>query len=117
MKQLPVLNKKGETRPASPSNQFADALIFFGSAVRQYVDPMTALVEQDLSIDERKQRPIAARAYILTGNKSRATLPHQNAACCNVLASKALHAEAFANTVASVSNASLTFLMCHKPKP
>src|SRR5215510_732686 len=44
-------------------------------------------------------------------------LPHQNAAGADRLAGKALHPEAFADAIAAVRRAPLSFFMCHAVTP
>ena len=74
---------------------------------------MAALVEHDLAIDQCKQCPIAAGADVLTRNELRPALPNQDAPGGDMFAAKSLHAQALADAVASVTNAALTFLVCH----
>ena len=89
------------------------ALIIFLRAFRHHVDAMAVLVEEHLAVDEREERPIAARADIVTGDELRPALAHQNAARRDHFAAKSLHAEALADAVASIANTALTFFMCH----
>src|SRR6266850_6436232 len=72
------------------------------------------LVELNLSIHEREQRPIAACADILAGFELGAALTDNNAASSNKFTAIALHAQALADAVTSVADAALTFLVCHK---
>ncbi len=43
----------------------AKALVVRRSGRGHHVHPLAPLVEMDLAIDQRKQRPITARAYVL----------------------------------------------------
>ena len=46
--------------------------------------------------------------------KFRAALAHQNAAGGNQFAAKAFYSQPFANAVAPIADAALTFFVCHK---
>jgi len=72
------------------------------------------LVKQDLAIGERKQRPVAARADVPARNKLAAALADNDAAGGHKLAAKFFYTKAFADAVAPVLYAALTFFMCHK---
>jgi hypothetical protein len=78
------------------------------------IDALAALVESHFAIDQREKRPIPARSDIAARDKLGAALADEDAACAHEFATESLHAEALADTVASISNASLTFLMSHK---
>jgi len=84
-----------------------------GSSFRDDVDALAVLVELDLAVDKRKERPIAAGADIRAGRKFRAALADDDAARGDELAAVAFYAKPFAGAVASVANAALTFFMCH----
>ena len=75
---------------------------------------MTVFVEGDFAVHEREERPIAARADVFTCDKLRAALPDDDAAGGDRFAAIRFHAEPFADAVAAVTNAALTFLVCHK---
>ena len=81
---------------------------------RHDVHPAAVLVERDFPIDQCEQGPIATGADILTGDKFRPSLANQDAARGHEFPAKSLYAEALADAVASVADAALTFLMCHK---
>ena len=78
------------------------------------VDPVTVFVEQDFAIGKRKERPIAAGADVFAGDELRAALANQNTASGNKLTTVFLNAKSFANAIAPVADAALTFLVCHK---
>jgi len=75
---------------------------------------MTVLIERDFAVCESEQGPITTRADILTGDEFRAALADENAAGSDKFAAKSLNAQPFADAIAPVTDASLTFLMCHK---
>ena len=77
------------------------------------VNAAAVLVEQNLAVGERKQRPVATGADILARDKFAAALADEDAAGGHERAAKFFHAEAFADAVASVFYAALTFFMCH----
>src|SRR5262245_32519835 len=94
-----------------------DRLILRGfGGGRHDVHAAAVLVELDRAIDECEERPIAAGAHIDAGKKPRPALAHQDAAGGDALAAVSFHAETFADAVAAVANAALTFLVCHKSK-
>jgi len=54
---------------------------------------MTLLVEKNLAIDQREERPITAGADILAGEEFRPALTHQNAARRDMLTAKSFDAQ------------------------
>src|SRR6266508_2092162 len=68
-------------------------------------------VEINLPVLQREERPIASRADVLARDEFRPALPHDDAAGADLLAAIRLHAEPFADAVAPVADAALTFLM------
>ena len=93
--------------------RFCVRLIVRRSSIWKYVDTMTALVENNLAVHKREKGPIAAGADILARHELRPALTDENAACSDMFAAEAFHAQAFADAIASVTNTALTFLMCH----
>jgi hypothetical protein len=89
-------------------------LIFCGGGFHHHVHAAAVLVEQNLAISERIKRPIAANADIFTGNKFTAALADDDATGTDDRAAKFFNAETFADAIAAVSYATLTFFMCHK---
>src|SRR5262249_21329324 len=69
------------------------------------------------AIDEGKERIVAPHTNIEPRFKRRTTLPHQDMASAHLLAGKALHAEAFADTITAVGGAALAFFVCHAATP
>src|ERR1017187_8770025 len=82
--------------------------------LRLHVHAPAVLVEDDFAVHEREKRPVAPRADIFARDKLRAALPDNDAAGGDRFAAKRFHAEPFADAVAAVADAALTFLMCHK---
>jgi len=78
------------------------------------IDPMSVLVERHLAINECEESPIAAGANILAGDELGAALPNEDAASGDELSAKPFYSESLADAVATVADAALTFLMCHK---
>jgi hypothetical protein len=93
------------------------ALIILLGTVSHHVYTVTLLVEKNLAVNESEERPITACADILTGDKFRPTLAHQDAARRDMFTAKSFDAQPFADAVAPVPDAALTFLMCHNFKP
>jgi hypothetical protein len=112
-------NKKGEAR--SLALRKIPKLIrrrHFGGlgGVGDNIDAAAILVEQNRAIGEGKEGPIAPDADVLAGQKFAAALTDEDAASGNDLAAKFFYAKTFADAVASVTYAALTFFMCHKPE-
>jgi len=78
-----------------------------------HVYTIASLVEVHFAVHEREQSPVTACSHIGTGHELGAALPNQDAACCYKLTAKALYAQPLAYTVPSVTDTSLTFLVCH----
>ena len=70
-------------------------------------------VEEDAAIHQGEDGVVAAHADVLAGVELGATLAHDDVAGDNSLATELLHAEALAAGIATVTNGTLTFLMCH----
>ena len=88
--------------------------LFEGGASGLNIHPMPVPIEADLSIGEGEKRPIPTGADILAGNELGAALPDQDTARGDKLPAIPFDPQSLAYTVASVSDASLTFLVCHK---
>ncbi len=86
----------------------------FSSARGKNVDSTAVLVKKHFAIGQREQGPIPSRADILTCNKFGTALAHQNAAGGDQLTTIFFDAQAFADAVAAVSDAALSFFVCHK---
>jgi hypothetical protein len=78
------------------------------------VDAAAAFIKNNLAIDEGEQSPITAGAYILAGEEFGSALTNENAAGSYGFAAVTLYAEPLANAIAPVTDATLTFFMCHK---
>src|SRR5256885_11607182 len=77
------------------------------------VHAATSAIEPNVAVDERENRVIAAEPNIFAGLKFRAALANDNVAGDDHLATEFFHAEPFANAIAAVLNAALSFFMCH----
>ena len=73
----------------------------------------TGAVEANLAVDERKDGVVATEADVATGKELCATLADDDVTGDDSLVTEFLHAEALADAVASVLDASLSFFMCH----
>ena len=82
--------------------------------LRLDIDAAAVLIKGDPPIRKRKQGPITARADVLARDKFRSALADEDAAGGNQLPAVAFDAQAFADAVAPIANAALTFFMCHK---
>ena len=92
---------------------FRANLIFRRRNFRDDVHAATVLVEQHFAVGEREQCPIASGADVFTRDKFAAALTDDDAARADERAAKFFHAQPFADAVASVLDAALTFFMCH----
>jgi hypothetical protein len=90
--------------------------LVLGVGAGNHVDAAASLVEEDLPIGEREEGPIAASADVLARDEFRTALTDDDAAGGDELAAKFLDAKPFADAVAAVANAALTFLVSHKIK-
>ena len=79
------------------------------------VHAMAAFVEHDLAIREREQGPVAPGADVAAGDELGAALADDDATGRDELPAKSFYAQSLANAVAPVTDAALTFLMCHIP--
>src|SRR4029077_2077778 len=77
------------------------------------VDPAPAAIEADVAVDQSENRVIAAEANVLTRQKFRAALANNDVAGDDQLAAKSFYTETFANAVAAVLDAALSFFMSH----
>jgi hypothetical protein len=75
---------------------------------------VAVFVEIDFAIGESEQCPISARADVLAGDEFGAALADENTAGGDELTAESLHAQPFANAVASIADTALTLPMCQK---
>jgi len=80
------------------------------------VDPATGFVEFHMTLDQSEDGVIAAEADIAAGLELRSALTQNDVARNDGFAAEFFHAEAFADAVASVFDAALSFFMRHKPE-
>jgi hypothetical protein len=105
-------NKKGEAKRPRRESFFGKLIL--ARAVGDDIHAVAALVKSNFAIGEGEQGPIATGADILPRNELRAALADKNAARRHELTAKSFHAQPLADAVTPVTNAALTFLMCHK---
>jgi hypothetical protein len=77
------------------------------------INPAAALIEHHLAIHEGEESPIAAGSDVLAGDKFGTALADKNASGGDRLAAVPFYTQAFADAIATVADAALTFLMCH----
>jgi hypothetical protein len=80
------------------------------------VDPSPAAIEADVAVDQSENCVIAAEADIFTRQKFRAALADNDVAGHDQLAAESFYTEPFANAVAAILNAALSFFMSHWKK-
>jgi len=90
-----------------------------GLRVRQSIDidPPAGTIEAHASVDQGEDGVVAAEADILARDKLGAALPNNDIARDDGFAAKFLNAEPFADAVAPVFDAALSFFMGHKIIP
>jgi hypothetical protein len=84
--------------------------------LRDNVDPATGAIKTHLTINQRKNRVVAAEADVLAGQKLRAALADDDVAGNDGFAAKFLYAEPLADAVATVLDAALSLFMSHLRK-
>ena len=77
------------------------------------VDAAAFAIEEHAAINQGENRVIAAHAHALAGVELGATLTDDDVAGDHSLTTKLLHAETLAAGIATVTDGTLTFLMCH----
>src|ERR1700736_386846 len=77
------------------------------------VDPSSTAIEADVAVDQSENRVIAAEPDIFTRQKFRAALANDDVAGHDQLAAESFYTETFANAVAAILNAALSFFMSH----
>src|SRR5437870_7183982 len=85
----------------------------FRHSYRVDIHSATSVIEADVPIDQRKNCIIAAQPNILSRQEFSAALTHDDVAGHNQLASKFFYAQTFADAVAAVLDAALSFFMSH----
>jgi hypothetical protein len=80
------------------------------------IDPPTCAIEPDVAVNEREDRVITAKADVLTRQKLRPALAHDDVAGHDHLAAEFFHTEPFADAVAAVLDAALSFFVSHRKK-
>jgi hypothetical protein len=77
------------------------------------LNPATAAIELDETIDQGEECIVAALTDALSCLENRAQLPHDDISGTDLLAAKPLHAATLGIGIPTVAAGSLTFLMCH----
>ena|SRR5438270_5482583 len=78
------------------------------------IDAATTTIEADVPINQREDRVIAAEPNVFSRLKLRAALAKNNVAGQDSLAAETFYPEPFADAVATVLNAALSFFVSHK---
>jgi len=99
---------------ASPQKVWSSCLRRYCDRRGLNVDSIAAFVEFNFAIDERKQCPITSSSDVMTGGKFRSALADDDAASGDELTAVSFHAQPFADAIASIPDAALTFLVCHR---
>jgi len=81
---------------------------------RHDIHAFAVFVEKNFSVLQREQRPVAARADIRARLKFRPALADDDAARGHERAAKFFHAKPFADAIAPIADAALTFLCAIK---
>jgi len=77
------------------------------------IDASSAAIEPDVAVDQSENRVITAEADVFSRQEFCAALADNDIAGKNHLAAKSLYAETFADAVAAVLNAALSFFVSH----
>ena len=81
--------------------------------LRCNVDAASLAIEEHATVNQREDGVVATHAHALAGVELGATLTYDDVAGDDGLTTELLHAEALAAGIATVTNGTLTFLMCH----
>ena len=74
---------------------------------------LPAVLELDDTVELGEQRVVLAAPHVLAGLEPRSALANEDGATGDALARERFHAQALGVAVATVTGASLTFLVCH----
>src|SRR5436309_8849792 len=77
------------------------------------VDPPPAAIEANVAVDQCENCVIAAEPDVFARQKFRPALPHDDIAGNDQLAAESFYTEPFANAVATILNAALSFFVSH----
>src|SRR5207302_290457 len=77
------------------------------------IDATAAAIESDAAVNERENCVIATEADIFAWQKFCPALANDNVSGDDRFAAESFYAETFADAVAAVLNAALSFFMCH----
>lgn len=73
----------------------------------------TRAIKAHIAVNQRKNRVIAAKTDILSGQEFRAPLANDDVSGHDHLAAKSFNAETLADAVATVLNTALSLFVCH----
>jgi hypothetical protein len=77
------------------------------------IHPPPGAIEADVSIHQRENCVIAAESYVFSWQKLRPTLADNDITGNDQLAAESFHTQPFADAVAAVFDAALSFFMSH----
>src|SRR6266851_8357615 len=77
------------------------------------VDASPTAIEPNVAVNQRENCVIAAEADVLARQKLRSALAHNDVPGDDQLAAESFYTEPFADAVAAVLNAALSFFVCH----
>jgi len=78
------------------------------------VDPAPGPIEADIAVNQRKNCVIAAEADVFPRQKFRAALADNDVTGHDHFAAESFYTETFANAVAAILNAALSFFVSHE---
>src|SRR5262249_19511862 len=102
-----------KARPKTSPGERSWRLVARRGSFSHNIHAAAVLIKIHFAIDQREQGPTPACSHVLPANKLGAALANQNAAGSDKFPAKSLHAQPFADAITPISDASLTFLMCH----
>ena len=111
-------NKKQNGEASRPRREMslASDLVCRWDRFGNDIDPAAVFVKLHPAIDQGEKGPVPARADIEAGVEFRPALADENAARGDQLTAEFFYSQSFADAVAPVANAALTFLVCHKTR-
>ena len=103
-----------KARPSDLALKVSFKKLVLRRAIGHDIHPVAAFVKGNLAVGEREQGPITARAHVLSRDEFRTALTDQNTAGRHKLTAKSFHAQPLADAITPVTDAALSFFMCHK---
>ena len=108
---LYLISKMGLYRSQVESGKEIDELFSGGERIDIYSPPRA--IEAHVAIDQRENRVIATESNVFPRQELRPALTHNDVAPDDHLAAEFFYAQPFADAVAAVLNAALSFFMSH----